>query len=334
MNWKLASSVAVAAACFASTAAAQLLLVPDWTADRVMAYSAADGSLVNLDYIVEGGLVVFNSPKEVIQVGSELWVTDQVSDSLTRFNLAGNMHLGTITGGMDNIRGAAFANGRVYVANNGTGNGAPGRAIVTLDPTGAPLGSWPLVANGDPFEVFELNGELLIVDIQNDNVDRFSYAGAYIATLIDGGVTGLGFPQQITLRTNGNLLIAAFSVPNPGVYEYTPAGASVNYWGVSTGPRGAYELGDGEILYTDSAGVHKFDPTSGASTLIQGGVNAQYITAICPGDLNGDRRTDEVDLGVLLAAWLTSAAGDYTGDGATDEADLGILLANWQCAAR
>ncbi len=50
----------------------------------------------------------------------------------------------------------------------------------------------------------------------------------------------------------------------------------------------------------------------------------------CSGDLSGDRRVDSVDLGILLAAWQTSAAGDLTGDGQTGEADLGILLSAWE----
>ncbi len=49
----------------------------------------------------------------------------------------------------------------------------------------------------------------------------------------------------------------------------------------------------------------------------------------CPGDLNANRTVDEADLGILLSAWMTSAAGDLDGDNQTAESDLGILLANW-----
>jgi len=48
-----------------------------------------------------------------------------------------------------------------------------------------------------------------------------------------------------------------------------------------------------------------------------------------PGDLNGDGCVGHADLGILLAAWMTSADGDCDGDGDTDHYDLGILLANW-----
>ncbi|MFO0837917.1 MAG: hypothetical protein U1D55_05275 [Phycisphaerae bacterium] len=51
----------------------------------------------------------------------------------------------------------------------------------------------------------------------------------------------------------------------------------------------------------------------------------------CAGDLNGDNRTDEADLGTLLSAWLSGAGGDLNGDNQTDESDLGILLGDWGC---
>ncbi len=50
----------------------------------------------------------------------------------------------------------------------------------------------------------------------------------------------------------------------------------------------------------------------------------------CPGDLNGDRRVNESDLGILLQSWQSGPGGDADGDGDTDESDLGILLQNWQ----
>ncbi|MFO0839867.1 MAG: S8 family serine peptidase [Phycisphaerae bacterium] len=48
------------------------------------------------------------------------------------------------------------------------------------------------------------------------------------------------------------------------------------------------------------------------------------------GDLNGDCVVNETDLGLLLAAWNSTAGGDVDHDGDTDEADLGAILAAWQ----
>jgi V8-like Glu-specific endopeptidase len=61
--------------------------------------------------------------------------------------------------------------------------------------------------------------------------------------------------------------------------------------------------------------------------------------AVCPtclGDLNGDGKTDQSDLGILLASFGCTAGigkcpGDVDYDGDTDQTDLGALLAGFGC---
>src|SRR5690606_39736386 len=50
------------------------------------------------------------TPKALIQVGEEIWISDQFRDRIDRFDLDG-IHLGAITGGMDNIKGMELVNG-------------------------------------------------------------------------------------------------------------------------------------------------------------------------------------------------------------------------------
>ena len=68
-----------------------------------------------------------------------------------------------------------------------------------------------------------------------------------------------------------------------------------------------------------------FDPNPDATVL---------ISPVIAGDLNGDGRVDQADLGILLGDW-GCAGGDCPGDcdfdGDTDQADLGILLAHYGC---
>jgi len=65
-----------------------------------------------------------------------------------------------------------------------------------------------------------------------------------------------------------------------------------------------------------------------------GRATVEISSGECVGDLDGDGRTDQADLGILLADWGCTGGdcpGDLDGDGATDQADLGILLADWGC---
>jgi 3-phytase/alkaline phosphatase D len=53
--------------------------------------------------------------------------------------------------------------------------------------------------------------------------------------------------------------------------------------------------------------------------------------APCPGDLNGDRSVDGVDLAMLLGAWGpgVGSPADLNGDGSVNGADVGLLFAAW-----
>lgn len=136
-------------------------------------------------------------------------------------------------------------------------------------------------------------------------------------------------------RSNGNLLVAGFSPP-AGIYEYDEAGNQVAYYNVSTGPRGAYELENGWILFTDSNSIKKFDPSAAnpsdtVLTILSGG-NFQYIELyeIQPGDVNRDRCVDDSDLlAVLLQFGQFGGRADLNGDGNVDDADLLIVLFNF-----
>jgi hypothetical protein len=80
--------------------------------------------------------------------------------------------------------------------------------------------------------------------------------------------------------------------------------------------------------FLDDAGTP--DTGQGTPPIVDMGAYEFHGTTGCPGDLDGDRRVGQSDLGLLLAAFGVTARGDLDGDGDTDQADLGILLANWQ----
>jgi hypothetical protein len=265
---------------FAATSAAdaQNLLVVDSTNDVIMLFSAADGSLINATFIPDDPTALnynFQTPKDALQVGNEIWVSDQISDAIYRFDLNGGF-LSAITAGLDNIRGMGAVGGVVYVANSGSGNGAPGTAIVKFDAiTGANLGNFPV---GDPFDVYAFQGDLLITNIAGDDIDRYTTAGVFVSKFHDSdGVSGIDFPQQLSQRAvNGNVLAAGFTAPD-GLFEYDLAGVQLAYHSVGSGARGVAELGNGNLIFTDAGGVHVRDDVSGTVTTIVASISAQYI---------------------------------------------------------
>jgi len=91
---------------------------------------------------------------------------------------------------------------------------------------------------------------------------------------------------------------------------------------VETGDAGEYDC---VVTYAENG----CSSTSDAATLT-------VIPTECVGDLDGDGKTDQPDLGILLSDWgcddpVNGCAGDLNGDDKTDQADLGILLADWGC---
>ncbi|HZW09990.1 MAG TPA: hypothetical protein VFF69_08810 [Phycisphaerales bacterium] len=260
------------------------LMIPDSTNDRVMLFSSFDGSLITdnfIDLTPQGA----ETPINAVQVGQEIWVSDQVADSIFRYSLDGTTHLGTISGGMDNIRGIEWVGDTVYVSNSGTNNGAPGQAVVTIDVnTHAVTGSF-LVGDdeaGDPFDVLDYFGNLLINDIDGDDIDTFTTGGAFVSAFHESdGATGIDFPEQMTRTHMGHVLAAGFSSPS-GIYEYDHMGMQVNYWDVGDGARGVHELDNGNIIFTDGDGVHVLDPNTGLVTTTYAGVSARFIECVIP----------------------------------------------------
>src|SRR5690554_2915881 len=109
-----------------------------------------------------------STPKAVKQIDDEIWVTDQIADAIYRFDEDGN-HLGTISGGIDNIKGLDLIdNSEVWVTNAGSANGAPGDALVRLDTDGNTLGFYPTGTNSS-FDVLDVgNNEVFISFINED----------------------------------------------------------------------------------------------------------------------------------------------------------------------
>ncbi len=312
------------------------LLIPDWTNDRVCALSPMDGSVINANFIPTN-TVLFDSPKHALPTPTgAILVADQVKDAIHEFDGFGN-YIRTIANlpnnQIDNIRGIAIRDGKLYVTvASGTLQNTIQR--FNLDGTGQEtfIGAAQL---NSPFAIYFRENDMLVSNsTATVLIRRFDLDGAFLG---QWGGTTIRFPQQITRRhSNGNFLVAGFSPP-AGIYEFDSAGNQVAYYAVSSGPRGAYELENGLILFTDSAGVKVFDPTAPnpASTVqtILGGGNYQYIELyeILPGDVNRNRCVDDADLLEVLFNFGASGQNrsDLNGDSVVDDADLLIVLFNF-----
>jgi len=308
------------------------LLIPDWTNDRVIAVSPVDGSLIDANFIPTNNSLL-DSPKHALPTPrGTILVADQLKDAIHEFDGFGT-YLRTIAdltnNGIDNIRGIAIREGKLYVT---VGSGTYQNTIQRFNLDGTGQETFISQNLSSPFAIYFRENDMLV---SNSNasalIRQFDLSGAFLG---QWGGTTIRFPQQIARRSNGNLLVAGFSTP-AGVYEFDAAGNQVAYYNVSSGPRGVYELENGLILVTDASGVKVFDPNAQnpadtVQTLVSGG-NFQYIElyAILPGDVNRDRCVDDSDLLEALFQFGGSGRADLNGDLTVDDADLLIVLFNF-----
>jgi hypothetical protein len=276
-------------------ASGQFVMMPDSTNNRLVLFDAFNGSLVNGNYFsLQGGTSV-----HALQVNNEIWVSEQVGDRISRWSLTGS-HLGNIGGqfaggGMDNIRGMALINNTIYVTNAGTANNAPGNGLVLFNTSGNNLGSIVTSSTSpSPFGIIASQGGMLVSSSSaNDDIHRYDLAGNSLGTFHNS--TTVNFAQQMAFRSNGNLLVGAFSVPS-GIYELDPfSGSVVASYALTNALRGVYELGNGNILWTSAAGAFVLDPLTNSSTQVYNG-GGRYLDYV---DLNP---IPEPTAGVILAA--------------------------------
>ncbi|MFO0856945.1 MAG: hypothetical protein U0640_06270 [Phycisphaerales bacterium] len=266
---RLALLAGVAVGCASANAQSYLTYV-DSNSDMVHLADPTTGVLDTFGWIVDDVSSTnynFQTPIEAIQVGNEIWVTDQLSDAIYRFtaNYAAPTFISGITTQLDNVRGLALVGNRVYVSNSGTANGAPGRSIVVYETDGTLVGSLSIInpltnLAVDPFDVSDFNGQLLISDIEGEDLVVCNTDGTNVSVLFDGNANLAEFPQQTHITNSGpsgsqEVWVDCFSSP-AGVYRLTAQGVQVAYYPVTTGGRGMWVLprldtGEERFLYSD-----------------------------------------------------------------------------------
>ncbi|MEX0997933.1 MAG: T9SS type A sorting domain-containing protein [Flavobacteriaceae bacterium] len=243
---------------------------------NVVLLDPMNGDVIDASFI----LLDAGTPKALIQVGDEIWISYQLGDKIERYDLDGNL-LSTIEGGMDNIKGMALINeSEVWLTNAGAQNGAPDDAIIRFDLDGNNLGFFP-TAGVSAFDIVDNgDGEVYIsyIGASTSKIERRDYDGNVLGNILEPGV--VNFIQQIEIEEPDVILAAVFSVISGGnqngLYRFSETdGSIIDFWNEGN-LRGVAKLGNGEILWTSAAGVHRLDPATGISTLISGD-SAQFF---------------------------------------------------------
>jgi hypothetical protein len=258
-----------------TAARGQVLMMPDSTNNRLVYFSPVDGSVVNANAFA----LAAGTPVHAMQVGAEVWVSEQIGDRISRWDPTTGTSLGAVTGGLDNVRGMELIGTTIYLTNAGVANGAPGPAVVRFDTSGTNLGNFTTVGLApSPFGVLDHPlGMLVSSSSANDDVHAFTLAGASAGTFHNTAT--LTFAEQMARATNGDILVAGFSSNN--VVRLDPNTGTLISSFAASGARGVAQLGNGNILWTSGAGASVYDVVAGTSSSVYAG-GGRYLDLLVP----------------------------------------------------
>jgi len=261
-----------------------LLLIPESTNDRVMAFDPSTGDLVNADFI-PADPTNLSTPIQAIlnHDGTGILVSDQLDDVIQEYDLDGN-YVGVFApaGGantaiLDNARGICpRPNGNLLVTLGETANAG---SAIEFDTDGNYQGVFLPGQGTSSFDVIRLADDTYMMgEIYSDAIYNYDATGTYTGTFSSINE----FPEQLFQTSTGNILVGNFSGTQEGVVEYNSAGTLIDVYDPASlsGYRGAYELGNGNILTTSGNGVHEIDRSGNLIETKISGVSARFITFV------------------------------------------------------
>jgi hypothetical protein len=266
-----------------------LLLIPESTNDRVMAFHPDTGDLVDDNFILDGPAHLRTPICAIKGAGYTVLVSDQTMNVVQQYDLFTGGYIGVFApaGGVDtstleNIRGIAMSPaGHLLVT---VGSGANAGSVAEFDASGNYLGNF--IANGaggldGPSDIYFSDGAWLVSSINTHAILRYDAVGAYLGNLAPVN----NFPEQISSAANGNILAANYSGIQTGVMEFTPGGVLLGIYNPASaggGNHGVYELENGNILTANSYGVYEIDRLGYLVDTKISGVSARFIEFIPP----------------------------------------------------
>lgn len=273
--------LSITLALLAAPAAAQSLVVPDNQFRVAAAFDVADGALQSPAFLdFDLGPASVNRPIEILPVGGELWITDDVLGRITRWSRFGGAQLGVIDPGYERLGGLALGFGSIWVTSHDL---AAGNLLLELDASGGLTAAHPLPAVPEDVIVY---GAELLVSVSSDKILRIDPSSGAIAGVFHDS-TGSGdvdAPVQMAVRANGNVLVAGALDP-VGIFEYDPSGAPVAHYDTlgipfGGGVTGVSELANGDLLFSCTDGVYVFDVGAGTYSKVLDGLHGRHISLL------------------------------------------------------
>lgn len=292
---------------FAALSAAQssLLYVADsggtTGTDKLWSFSAFDGSVVSNNVFTDASLTTF---LQATQLGDGSYiVVDQgagaTGGGVRRYGANGAKLFDYVVGttALNQFRPGAIVGGDFYFGISGGDAGTIYRVPVA---GGAPtrFATIPASGNGTSsvWGILPVSDGLVITNSAstsgtnpNARVQKVSFDGLTVTDLVvstsaqgTNGTTGLLFPQQVSLDTDGDLLVAGFSGASR-IYEYGATGTFKTATDTGGGNRGVIRLGDGGLLTTQGTRVIKVAADGTQTTVVEGSATGNSFRAITTG---------------------------------------------------
>jgi hypothetical protein len=276
-----------------------LVIGPESTNDAVVSFNYFDGSLLNASYIPGGNSNLGTPIEALLTYQGNILVSDQVTDKIVEFDTTGiftKVLYGGNTAILDNARGIELkpnSNSVLSAVAGGTNQDAIAEFDLT---TGEYKGNFiaPNSAQMDgPWDIIFRATDCLVAGEASDNIVRYDLNGNYLGIF----VASINFPEQIYQASSGDILAAGFSPPS-GLYVYDANGVQTNFFTAITGLRGVFQLGNGNYMVTNGAGMHIIDKQGVFISTPAAGVSARSL-----------REVDMSITPVELAAFSADAEG-------------------------
>ena len=262
---------------------ANYLLVSESSNNSVMLLDFATGDLLIPDFIPpQSNLSVLKQARQSPR--TTITISDQTGNVIFDYDTTGSLigifapSIGPHTGILQNVRGHDYnpVNNHLFVCNAQGGNF---NRVVEFDPAGNYIAQFfPDNSGGllGPFDILFRDNDVLVTGSTSGAAHRYDHSGNYL----DNFANNMNFPQQMVKFPNGNIGIATFGTYQGGLKIYDPDGNLTNDFNSVIGLRGVHYLGSGNIIVTNSAGVHEINGATGDLVrTIVAGVSGQYINS-------------------------------------------------------